>query len=132
MSELPSGLPKFLASKGTHTGSSGFTNYTGGADVPAGLERVWAEFPGAVVLDGTDDWYAFNHQRPERIALLLLKERDIVLLAWFHSGISGMSNSGAVFRGEDMDAIREFYRERFDAELEDHLRVHTQETANAD
>lgn len=90
-----------------HTGSSGFTNFWPGTrdDVARGLAAVFEAHPGAVVVDGDDDWYASEADRPACWPELF----GVEALAFFHSGISGISKSGVVLSREDFDRIeREF------------------------
>jgi len=101
-------LHTYLASGGKHTSTSGFVNYIGGASqdkFQATLEEIFAKHPNAVVLNGDDDWYASQCCRPE----LFPRKFDIQPLAYFHSGISGISKSGIVVSRRDFDKIeREF------------------------
>ena len=126
-------LPKFIASQGGFAGSSGFVNYHGSTkeSLAQTLQEVWAQFPGAVVINGSDNWEAEPYQRPERLAHLLT-EKGIHPVAKFHTGISGMSCSGIVVRGEDMAGVQACYREQYGCELDAVLKVFTQETANVD
>lgn len=100
--------PKTYRAHGpTHTGSTGFSNHWPGTakEVARALERVFADHPGAVVLDGQDDWYAPGCNRPERFRDVF----DFEPLAFFHSGISGISVSGVVVTREVFERIeREF------------------------
>lgn len=92
----------------THTGTSGFSNHWPGSsdDVARALEQVFADHPDAVVLDGNDDWYAPDCDRPETY---LRHFERLVPLAFFHSKSSGMSVSGIVVSREDFERIeREF------------------------
>jgi hypothetical protein len=91
----------------SHTGTSGFTNHWPGTreDILRALAQVFANHPGSVVLDGDDDWYASGCRRPEKF-------RDVFTVtpvAFFHSGISGISVSGIVVSRSDFKRIeREF------------------------
>lgn len=90
-----------------HTGSTGFTNYRPGTrqDVARALDDVFADHPDAVVVDGDDDWYACGADRPASWPEMF----GVEALAFFHSGISGISKSGVVLSREDFDRIeREF------------------------
>ena len=93
-----------LASGGKHVGTSGFVNYIGGAStarVHAALEAVFAEHPGAVVLDGSDDWYVNDCRRPGTFPNIF----GIKPLARFHTGCSGISKSGIVVSRGDFERI---------------------------
>lgn len=89
----------------SHTGTYGFTNYFAGSseDVARGLEKVFADFPDAVVIDGSDDWFAKPWTRPGKF----INAFEIKPLALFHSGSSGVSKSGIIITEEDFDKIVE-------------------------
>ena len=103
----------YLASGGKHTSSHGFVNYIGGATkerFQASLQEVFARHPNAVVLNGSDDWDDPQCRRPESFP----QKFDIQPLAYFHSGMSGISKSGIVVSREDFDKIeREFPSKAF-------------------
>jgi hypothetical protein len=91
----------------THTGTSGFSNHWPGSkeDIARALTQVFADHPDAVVLDGDDDWYAPGCRRPAKIREVF----GFDPLAFFHSGISGISISGVVVTREIFERIeREF------------------------
>jgi hypothetical protein len=92
----------------SHTGTSGFTNHWPGTreDIAQALKVVFADHPGTVVLDGNDDWYAPQCDRPE----VYRRHFDgLEPVAFFHSRISGMSVSGIVVTREDFERLeREF------------------------
>ena len=96
-------LKTYTAHSNTHVGTSGFTNHFPGssAKLAASLERVFAEHPGAVVLNGADDWYASESRRPVSI----VRKLGIEPLAHFHNGISGIAKSGVVITAEDLATI---------------------------
>jgi len=100
-------MKEYSATGRAHTGTSGFTNYGPGtgAQLSAALDRVFAAHPGAVVLDGDDNWYASEANRPAAFAKIF----GIEPLASFHTGISGISKSGIVVSLADAVRIeREF------------------------
>jgi len=97
---------KYLVSTGSHTGSSGFTNYFGGyADegLKKTLQEVFNDFSNVVVIDGSDDWYAELKYSPSS----LCKKFDIEPRASFHTGISGISSSGRIIDETDFDRLKE-------------------------
>lgn len=100
--------PKIYRAHGqTHVGTSGFANHWAGTkeDVARALAQVFADHPGAVVLDGDDDWYAPGCNRPEKFRHVF----GFTPLASFHSKGSGISVSGVVVTREDFERIeREF------------------------
>lgn len=85
-------MKRYLGTGSAHTGTSGFVNFVGGgADrVNQALEQVFSDHQDVVVLDGNSDWYAPRSTRPETFIV----EGDRVAL--FHTGISGISSTGAV------------------------------------
>lgn len=88
-------LGGYNASRGAHTGTSGFTNFMGHPDIPKALNQVFQDNPHAVVIDGDDNWYAPPLMHPEATA----KEARLSSSS-FHSGVSGISKSGIVLKSE--------------------------------
>lgn len=112
-------LKEYLPSQRHVSSSRGaFVNYTGGAPTP---EAVWADFPDAVIVDGSDDWTAPDY----RSVWKLQREFDTPILARFHTGISGITRSGIVVSPDVFDDFRRRYAVRFPGfELTTHLRVY--------
>jgi len=106
-------MRNYLASTGKHTSSHGFVNYMGGASkerIRETLEAIFNEHPGAVVLDGDDDWYANDCRRPGCFPDIF----GIKPLATFHTGTSGITKSGIVVSRQDFEKIeREFPTKTF-------------------
>lgn len=100
-----------------HTGSSGFTNYSNNKPNPM---AVFKDFPAAIIVDGSDDWSAERHHRPQRA----VQDAGIEPLAWFHSGISGVSKSGVVLTPADYAKLEEFYLREFKKPLTEFLFVY--------
>lgn len=75
--------------------------------VIAELVQVWTDHPGAVVLDGTDDWFAPDMARPE----LFVELFEIEALALWHTGASGKSSSGIVLTQEQYELLNVRYRQ---------------------
>lgn len=103
MSDVPTIMPT-----GTqiHVSSYGSANYMGNSGgVESALEQVWSKWPNAVVVDGNDDWYAPKDCRPPAI----LNDLGVSPLAWFHTGISGITKSGAVITREEYEANKEAF-----------------------
>lgn len=92
-----SDIQTFNASRGASTGTSGFRNYIGTPDVEGTLAQVFAKYPRAVVVDGNDDWFAPIQSSPARAC----RKNGITPLAYFHTGISGISKSGVVLKASD-------------------------------
>ena len=98
-------MKKYLVSTGASKGTSGFTNYMGGySDVHFNekLKSVFEDFPNAVIIDGSDDWYAKIEHSPST----LCNKFHIMPLADFHTGISGISSSGKVIEKEDFIRLK--------------------------
>ena len=72
-------------------------------DVPATVAKALAAHPGAVIIDGTDDWNAPRELRPESF----VQDLGLKPLALFHTGVSGISSSGIVVSKEDAAKIPE-------------------------
>lgn len=101
-----------------HTGSSGFTNYFNNKPNPA---AVWAVFPDAVIVDGDDDWSAPKESRP----MALVEKAGLKPLAWFHSGISGITKSGLVLTREDFTKLSEYYVNTFGKGIAEFLTIYS-------
>lgn len=102
------GLRTYAPDRSTWTGQMGGLNY----EVPSphavqdALRTVWADHPGAVVLDGTDDWHAPEWARPE-----LFPDRFAVRpLALWHTGVSGKSVSGLVLDLDEFEVLNRRFR----------------------
>lgn len=98
-------MKKFIASTGVYTSSYRNVNYTGSADIPNTLKKVFAEFPNAIVVDGSDDWYASTEASPTKICDIL----RIKVLAYFQSGTSGIACSGVVVDPSDYIRMTNVY-----------------------
>jgi hypothetical protein len=93
-------------------------NYTSGSPRP-NPETVFADFPGAVIVNGQDDWYAGPHERPEGLKSKL----GVEILAWYHTGISGLSNSGFVCSEVEYAKFAKAYEAAFRTPPTTHLTV---------
>jgi hypothetical protein len=112
MSKVKSYMPG-----GAHTSSNGFVNYFGRSPKPA---DVWADFPDAIIVNGSDNWNSHEAQRPQR----LVKKFGIEILAWFHTGISGMTKSGFVCTPEEFAKFRRAYLAEYNCHPSENLRIH--------
>ena len=114
----------FNTASSSTTSSHGFVNYLGSSPEKraATFAAVFAEFPGAVIVDGTDDWYAMVQVRPETWE----RELGIKPLAMFHTGISGISKSGIVVSAEGFKALEDAYFNKWGADVNciEGLRIH--------
>lgn len=97
-------IPTYSAHGGSHTGTSGFINHFPGGPLcdARARARVFRDFPNSVIVDGSDDWYSPPWSRPA----MLVNRYGIKPLAYFHSGISGISKSGVVLTREDWETLR--------------------------
>lgn len=118
-------MKTYLASRGAMTGTTGFTNYTGSLpeDRSRVMAEVWRDHPGAVVVNGNDDWYAKVEHRP---ATFIGQFKEIRPLAYYHSGISGIAKTGIVVAGSDFPKLEAAYREKYGVEIDKHNRVYKQ------
>jgi hypothetical protein len=82
--------------------------------IAAKLEHVWRDYPGAVVLDGTDDWFAPESARPELFEDMF----GIDVLALWHTGASGKSTSGIVLSSDQYELLNRRYRTRLGHSIE--------------
>lgn len=97
-------MKTYQASGGKHVSSNGNVNYMScnDNDKIKTARRVFDEMGlGVVIVDGDDDWYGKVINKPARIA----REASIELLAWFHTGISGLSISGVIIDASKFDAF---------------------------
>jgi hypothetical protein len=83
--------------------------------VARAVEAVQERWPGAVIVDGTDDWEAPRHMRPE----LWPHDLGIRPLARWHTGASGVSASGLVLGASEFRRLLEAYRRRYGVALQD-------------
>lgn len=98
---------KYLPRQGM-SGSSGFRNYAGGNPKP---EEVWKDFPDGVIINGEDDWGAKEQYRPATFVPDLLGEKAV--LAYYHTGISGMAFSGVVIDRRDLLKLQRRYKAEY-------------------
>jgi len=109
----PKDIKTYYASRGAMTGTSGFTNFEGVSDVPAGLAEVWLDHPDAIVVNGSDNWSSAFSDRPWSF----VEHLGFKPIAWFHSGISGIVRSGAVISQETFEALSAAYKVAYSHEL---------------
>lgn len=102
---------------GVHVGSSGFTNYMDNKPNPM---AVFKDHPTAIIVDGDDNWYADKEKRPATV----VRDAGIEPLAWFHSGISGITKSGAVLTPKDFAKLEAYYLREFKKPLGDCVKVY--------
>jgi hypothetical protein len=112
-------LKTFMGNKpDCHTGSSGFTNFFNNSPNP---EAVWKVHPEAVIVDGDDDWSA----PLERFPMKLVEKAELQPLAWFHSGISGITKSGVVLTRADFAKLSTYFLNTFGKGIAEVLTIYT-------
>ena len=106
-----------------HTSSFGNVNYWHDArtETPDAMaQRVLAEHPGCVIVNGSDDWNAKPERRPERFA----HDLGIENVAFFHTGISGISSSGVVLTRTEFEKLVGRYMDTYGKDVRKELRVY--------
>lgn len=95
----------------TWRGSMGGLNYREATPeaTRAAMEHAWSRWPGAVIIDGTDDWEAPEWARPE----LWPEQMGARPLAFWHTGASGQSLSGLVLRPAEWRRVQAVFLRRF-------------------
>lgn len=108
-----------------NVGSSGFTNYNPTPETrAAAIKEVFEDFPNAVIVNGSDDWYNPNYKRPKELVQVF----KLPILAYYHDGISGVLYSGIVL---DKEVFRNFevdYEEHFGIPIQKWLTIYYNET----
>ena len=92
--------------------STGFVNYFPSSErTRRAIDEAFEKYGNNIaIIDGEDDWYASKVFR----ILYLLKKFNITKLADFHTGISGISVSGAVINKSDLPKfIKMFNKEKW-------------------
>ena len=87
-------VPTYGPARASWRGEMGGQNFelATACDTATALAWVLDRHPGCVVIDGSDDWEAPPHVRPQ----LLCERYGITPVAWWHAGRSGLERSGAV------------------------------------
>ena len=113
-----------MPSRQAHVGSSGFTNYnpSGRSQTQEYVNQLLDEHPDWVIIDGNDDWGASRYCRPESFVLEILGLEKIE--AWFHTGISGMSKSGAIIDKKYYEELEKGYEEKYGGRISSFNRVY--------
>jgi len=78
------------------------------------ISAVLDQHPGCVIVDGSDDWDAPEHVQIHE----LLCDWGIRPVAWWHTGVSGATPSGAVLTPEQYEAFAAMYVARYGARPE--------------
>lgn len=92
-----------------------WVNYSGAsaAELQKTRQQVFADFPDSVIVDGSDDWNDPIYRRPQAF----LEKLDIKPLAFYHSGISGITRSGVVISKNDFIVLEQKYSENFKSQI---------------
>lgn len=111
----------FLCATESTTSSNGFVNhiFSTARDIERTKHQVFNEYPDAVILDGEESWHSADHKRPEVFA----RKFKIDVIAYFHSGISGVTHSGIVISKESFETINNLYKETYGFDLASHITV---------
>jgi hypothetical protein len=112
----PAELPTYGPRRRTWRGEMDGLNYepaTAEATVEA-IRWVHRQHPGAIIVDGSDDWDAPVQVRPEQF----VHELGVRPLAWWHTGISGQCRSGVVLAPAEYERLARSYRRRFGCSVE--------------
>jgi hypothetical protein len=98
------------------TGDLGGTNYEkpDEAELARAVSKTLREYPGHVIVDGTDDWWAPVGLR----VATLVDSYGIDPVAWWHTGVSGQTPSGALLTPSDYNRLRSVYRYDFGSDIE--------------
>lgn len=111
-----------------HCGTSGFVNYMPTFDgVRAAKAEVFRDYPGAVIVDGIDDWLSPACGSPQ----LLVRLFNLRLLARFHAGISGITSSGIVLSAAEFERFTAEYHAAFDYDVGRWLHIEREADADA-
>ena len=92
-----------------------WVNYSGASatELQRTRQQVFADFPDSVIIDGSDDWNDPIYRRPQAF----LEKLGIKPLAFYHSGISGITRSGAVVSKDDFIVLEQKYSESFKSQI---------------
>jgi hypothetical protein len=112
----------YLACGVPHQGTSGWINYSQATAEKSAEVRaeVFKDFPNSVIIDGNDDWYAKEHLRPHYFAQTM----ELPILAYYHSGISGLVRSGIVVSADVFRNFEVDYEERYGVPVNQYLRIY--------
>lgn len=120
-------IKTYYKSSGKHVSSSicASVNYFDrlkGPELDALHDRMKSELGEHVIIDGSDDWGANVKHRPENFIMQYNRERLGIqsgpklldgVLAYYHSGTSGVTKSGIVVTPETFDALSEWYADKY-------------------
>lgn len=121
----------YLAVGGKHVSSNGFVNYLGGRlhgdDLKALHDRIAKECgrPGVpvVIIDGSDNWNDSAHRQGAYLRRLA-RDNGIPILAEYHSGVSGINNSGMVIERKDLLKLATLYHQEYERKLDEVMKVY--------
>ena len=119
-------MKTYYESCDAHTSSSiaASVNYWGRLDY-ASKVKMWkkmeADLGEYVIVDGSDDFNSAKTVRPEVFINEFRQSRPLneVMLAYYHSGTSGITRSGIVVKPEVYAELNEWYFANYGAPLQD-------------
>lgn len=110
----------------SHISSSvgGWINYIGASEKQFKLtrEQIFKDYPNSVIVDGTDDWFSQESHRPQ----LFAEKFGLKILAYYHSGNSGMTKSGIVISSEDYYILQDKYTKAYNLNVESVCKIYIQ------
>jgi hypothetical protein len=112
----PGKLPIYGPRRSTWLGEMGGVNFNV-ADQSAmtqALRFTFEQLGDVIIIDGTDDWDAPVHCRPEAF----VPELGCTPVAWWDTGVSGQSISGVILTRTEYSRFRRLYRSRYGADPE--------------
>lgn len=111
------------------TGTSGFSNFMGASAEALAKTRevIFNDFTNSVIIDGNDDWHAQSSDMPY---VWIRLNAPITIMAYYHSGISGMTKSGIVISMKDYYKLVSWYQEFFKQSLltNTKIKIYTHDT----
>lgn len=114
-------MKTYLASTNPTTSVHGYVDYNFATEerIQLTLKQVNEDLPQSIVIDGLDDWNRPAKDRPET----WMKMLNIPILAYFHSGISGLSKSGIIIDRLEFTKLKSKYEDNFGTSLEDNKNI---------
>ena len=108
----------------SHISSSigSWVNYMGASEesFKKTRQQVFTDYPDSVIINGNDDWFAPEYSRPETF----IRNFGIEVLAYYHSGISGISKSGIVVTKSEYLKLKEKYLEKYNLDLDSKCKIY--------
>lgn len=114
-------MKTYLASTNPSTSVHGFVDYHFATEegIQLTLKQVKEDLPHSIVIDGLDDWHRPAKDRPETWMKIL----NFPVLAYFHTGISGLSKSGIIIDRHEFTKLQSKYEDNFGVSLKDNKNI---------